>query len=83
MEGMKCVHELTMEGLEGRPMGASIYYVVLACSWGPEGSGPDPLSHLSLPQSWSRACQDASGARAYNIVALLPLSLFFRFVVLV
>ena len=30
-EGVKCVHELTMEGPDGPSMSAPIYYVVLAC----------------------------------------------------
>jgi hypothetical protein len=31
-EGVKCVHELTMEGSDGSSMSAPIYYVVLAGS---------------------------------------------------
>jgi hypothetical protein len=34
IEGIKCVHELTMGGPDGPPMSVPIYYVVLACSGG-------------------------------------------------
>ena len=32
MQGVKCVHELTMEGPKDPSMGMPIYYVDLACS---------------------------------------------------